>query len=178
VVPLKNMITVPKILGGVCAIFVVIVGAYFIFSSEKEDALIEESPKTEVVDVVPKVENIEPVVSPEVNDTEVTEATPDPVVEATKPTPVPTPAPAPAPVTKTGYTLAEVAQHSTASSCYTTINDGVYDLTSFIKKHPGGAANIMKICGKDGTSLFENQHEGDAKPEATLASFYLGDLIK
>lgn len=79
--------------------------------------------------------------------------------------------------TDTGsYTLAEIAKHSGAGDCYTTINGSVYNLTSFLSKHPGGEANILKICGKDGTSLFENQHSGQPKPEAMLAKFYIGKL--
>lgn len=75
------------------------------------------------------------------------------------------------------FTLAEVAMHAGADSCYTAIGGEVFDLTSFIKKHPGGAANILKICGKDGTSLFTNKHGGSPKPEETLDGFKIGDLV-
>lgn len=76
-----------------------------------------------------------------------------------------------------GYSLAEVAQHKTESSCWTAVDGGVYDLTPFIKKHPGGKANIMKICGIDGTTAFEAQHGGQRRPESTITEFYIGPLI-
>lgn len=76
-----------------------------------------------------------------------------------------------------GYTLSQVAEHADASSCWTAVDNKVYDLTPFIKKHPGGASNIMKICGKDGTAAFSKKHGGDQKPENTLDGFYIGLLI-
>lgn len=79
--------------------------------------------------------------------------------------------------TTSGYTLAEVQLHADASSCWTAVDGKVYDLTSFIKKHPGGAKNIMKICGIDGTTAFEKQHGGENRPENTLDGFYIGDLL-
>ena len=74
------------------------------------------------------------------------------------------------------FTMAEVATHSNDKSCYSVINGNVYDLTSYIYKHKGGASKILKICGKDGTSLFEGQHGGQEKPEAMLASLKIGVL--
>lgn len=83
--------------------------------------------------------------------------------------------PPPQPTIKT-YTAAEVSMHAGESSCWSIVNNKVYDLTSFIGDHPGGDRNIIKICGKDGTSAFNSQHEGDKKPNATLGGFYLGEL--
>jgi cytochrome b involved in lipid metabolism len=76
------------------------------------------------------------------------------------------------------YTLADVAKHNGVSSCWTTINGGVYDVTSWINQHPGGRDAILSLCGKDGSSAFINQHGGQARPEAELASFKIGTLIK
>jgi cytochrome b involved in lipid metabolism len=74
------------------------------------------------------------------------------------------------------FTMADMASHNNEKSCYTTIRGNVYDLTSFINKHPGGSANILKICGKDGTSAFENKHGGRPKPEQELAGLQIGVL--
>jgi len=82
--------------------------------------------------------------------------------------------PAPNPSKPTGYTSAEVAQHSEASSCWTTIEGKVYDLTGWIKQHPGGSRAILSLCGTDGTEAFTRQHGGKARPEQQLASFYIG----
>jgi cytochrome b involved in lipid metabolism len=76
------------------------------------------------------------------------------------------------------FTMAEVSTHSTKDSCYSAVRGTVYDLTSWIYKHPGGANNILKICGKDGTSAFTGKHEGEPKPEQILAGFEIGTLAK
>ncbi|MBK8732116.1 MAG: hypothetical protein IPL93_04410 [Actinomycetales bacterium] len=39
------------------------------------------------------------------------------------------------------YTLAQVQQHATASSCWTVVSSGVYDVTSWIAQHPGGSGD-------------------------------------
>jgi cytochrome b involved in lipid metabolism len=80
------------------------------------------------------------------------------------------------PVTTSGYTLAEVATHKDASSCWSAINGKVYDLTAWINQHPGGPQRILSICGKDGSSAFNGQHSGQARPADELANFYKGDL--
>jgi len=78
----------------------------------------------------------------------------------------------------TGLTLAEVSQHDSKTSCYTAINGSVYDLTSYISKHPGGARKILSLCGTDGTKEFMSQHEGDAKPEQILATLRIDSLAQ
>lgn len=72
--------------------------------------------------------------------------------------------------------MAEVTEANSASKCWTVVNGKVYDLTSFINKHPGGAQRILQLCGKDGTSAFENQHGGQPRPEQELAGLEIGPL--
>jgi cytochrome b involved in lipid metabolism len=72
----------------------------------------------------------------------------------------------------------EVTLHNSATSCYTVIRDTVYDVTSFIPKHPGGASKIERMCGKDGTQSFVNQHGGSSDPEQVLATFKVAPLAK
>lgn len=74
------------------------------------------------------------------------------------------------------YSMADVAAHGSKTDCYTAISGKVYNLTSWISRHPGGSRAILSICGKDGTSAFTSQHGGQARPEQELASFYIGDL--
>ncbi len=74
------------------------------------------------------------------------------------------------------YTAAEVAKHNSASSCWSVVNGNVYDLTSYVSSHPGGASVIKAICGKDGTAAFSGQHGGSKTPTSVLASFKLGAL--
>lgn len=91
-----------------------------------------------------------------------------------------TPPSVPAPTTPkvTTFTMADVAKHSSAASCYTTVDGSVYNLTPFIGQHPGGQENIMKICGVDGSSLFSDQHGGQRRPANELASLKIGTLAK
>lgn len=64
--------------------------------------------------------------------------------------------------TSKSYTAAEVAQHNTATDCWTIIAGNVYDLTSYIKSHPGGD-DIVRACGQDSTSLFMQRTTSDGE---------------
>ncbi len=84
-----------------------------------------------------------------------------------------------APEQKAGtYTLAQVAPHNSATSCWSVINGGVYDLTSWIAKHPGGTQAILSLCGKDGSAAFVGQHEGGEKQAAMLVTLKIGTLVQ
>lgn len=87
----------------------------------------------------------------------------------------PTEEPAPEP-TIVGYTLAEVASNDSADSCWVAIDGGVYDLTMWIRSHPGGSGAILQLCGTDGTQMFLGQHGGQARPASTLDGYYIGPL--
>lgn len=80
--------------------------------------------------------------------------------------------------TSSGITMATVMQHNSASSCYTAINGSVYDVTSWINQHPGGAQAILSLCGTDGSAAFNAQHGGQARPANELASFKIGALAQ
>lgn len=76
------------------------------------------------------------------------------------------------------YTLAEVALHNSGTSCWTAINGNVYDVTSWINEHPGGPEAILSLCGTDGSTAFNDQHGGQSRPEAELATFKIGALAQ
>ena len=99
------------------------------------------------------------------------------VIPTPTPTPTPTPIPTPTP-TKVGYTMDQVKANSTSASCWTVINNNVYNLTSWISSHPGGAGAIRGLCGVDGTSTFRGRHGTGGSPSATLESYLLGPLSK
>ena len=75
-----------------------------------------------------------------------------------------------------GYTLAQVALHNDAKRCWTAINGGVYDVTTWINQHPGGPEAILSICGIDGSVAFNDQHGGQRRPANELAGFKIGNL--
>jgi hypothetical protein len=97
-------------------------------------------------------------------------ATPTPTVTAT-PTPTPTP-------TIAGYTMSQVKANNSAKSCWTVVDGVVYNLTSWISSHPGGAGAILFLCGTDGTNAFKAQHENQARPAVRLDGYKLGPLNK
>ena len=105
-------------------------------------------------------------------------ATPSKPVAPTK-NPVATP-PASQPTAQPAantFTLADVATHNSASSCYAAVSGSVYDLTSWISEHPGGTRAILGMCGRDATSAFIAQHGGQARPASELAAFQIGTLV-
>ncbi|WP_052465912.1 cytochrome b5 domain-containing protein [Mobilicoccus massiliensis] len=86
------------------------------------------------------------------------------------------PAEAPATAASTSYTMADVNQHNTKDSCWTAIDGKVYDVTSWIGQHPGGAQRIENLCGTDGSGAFNGQHAKEDDPHKRLASFQVGVL--
>lgn len=80
------------------------------------------------------------------------------------------------PTTSATYTMAEVGAANTTQKCWTTIDGNVYDLTTWINQHPGGKANIVKLCGIDGAKEFVAQHGAQRKPVQELASLLIGTL--
>jgi cytochrome b involved in lipid metabolism len=80
--------------------------------------------------------------------------------------------------TEATYTLADVAAHNTQADCWTLVFDKVYNITTYIRNHPGGASSISKICGKDGTSIFDNKHGGSSSQALILSTYKIGVLAK
>lgn len=79
----------------------------------------------------------------------------------------------------TSYSLSEIAKHGDATSCWTMIEDKVYDLTEYIEKHPGGSKAILAICGEDGTSSFNAMPAGVmTAARLALSKFVIGDYAK
>lgn len=53
------------------------------------------------------------------------------------------------------YTLAQVKKHNNKGSCWVVIHGNVYDLTKFLKEHPGGQEGILEKAGTDATHAFD-----------------------
>ncbi|MGA1767274.1 MAG: cytochrome b5 domain-containing protein [Aquiluna sp.] len=98
--------------------------------------------------------------------------------ESDEPQPTQTAEPTPTPEESVnGYTLAQVSERNSAAECWVAIDGGVYDLTQWIRSHPGGSGAILNLCGKDGTASFTSQHGGQARPSSTLDGYYLAPLV-
>lgn len=65
--------------------------------------------------------------------------------------------------TATAYTPTQVREHDSVSDCWTIIEGNVYDLTSYIDRHPGGT-EIERACGKDASELFTTRQLPDGQP--------------
>lgn len=86
----------------------------------------------------------------------------------------------------TTYAVEDVKLHDSKSSCWTIISGSVYDITTYIPRHPGGE-EILRACGVDATSLFtkrqtsDGQSVGSGSPhspnaEEQLEKFKIGEL--
>lgn len=52
----------------------------------------------------------------------------------------------------------EVRQHRTLEDGWSVINGVVYNMTPYVRFHPGGAAILKATMGKDATKLFYKYH--------------------
>lgn len=136
-------------------------------SSSAEPSQTMDPMESETADPM-EAESMDPMESEESSNT----ASPSPTTTATA---SPTQSPSPTQTTA-GYTLAEVAKRNTQAECWVAIDGGVYDLTEWIRQHPGGSGAIRALCGLDGTSQFISQHGGESRPSSTLDRYYLGPL--
>ena len=94
------------------------------------------------------------------------------------PAPNPAPKPIKKPIVKTEktYTLATVQAHATREDCWAVISGHVYNLTSWVSRHPGGENPIVRLCGTDGTLAFSRKHGGALSPAKALILLKIGAL--
>ncbi|GAX74991.1 hypothetical protein CEUSTIGMA_g2437.t1 [Chlamydomonas eustigma] len=55
-------------------------------------------------------------------------------------------------------TMEEVKRHKTKDDAWMVFNGLVYNITHYLKYHPGGIEILMKVAGRDGTSQFLKYH--------------------
>ena len=49
----------------------------------------------------------------------------------------------------------ELAKHNTEADCWIAFRGLVYNITPYMEFHPGGADELMRAAGTDGTQLFD-----------------------
>lgn len=74
--------------------------------------------------------------------------------------------------------MADVQENNYRQSCWAAVDGGVYDLTNWIRQHPGGQTRILNLCGTDATSAFTGQHGTAERPNAQLDSMRIGTLAQ
>lgn len=60
------------------------------------------------------------------------------------------------------YTLTEIRKHNKVSDCWIIIEGAVYDVTSYLRDHPGGLDPFLVFAGGDATRAFHDVHARDA----------------
>ena len=72
-------------------------------------------------------------------------------------------------------TKEELSQHKDGQSCWLAIHDKVYDVTRFLKEHPGGVDVLLEQAGSSASEPFENVgHSTDARE--LLENYQIGEL--
>jgi len=64
-----------------------------------------------------------------------------------------------------GYTMEEVAKHTTKGDCWVVVAGQVLNVTNFLSEHPGGELAILTFAGKDATEEFNMIHPPDVIPK-------------
>ena len=75
----------------------------------------------------------------------------------------------------TRLTLEEVSKHNTPNDCWTVYKGVVYNISPFLKFHPGGVDEALKAAGRDCTSLYDKYHPW-VNADAVLGKLRLGKL--
>ncbi|KAG6618148.1 hypothetical protein I3842_Q124900 [Carya illinoinensis] len=73
------------------------------------------------------------------------------------------------------YTFEEVVKHNNKNDCWIIVFGKVYDVTQFLRDHPGGDEVLISATGKDATDEFEFvAHSNPAKD--MMSKYYIGDI--
>mmetsp|Transcript_4601 Transcript_4601/g.8039 ORF Transcript_4601/g.8039 Transcript_4601/m.8039 type:complete len:546 (+) Transcript_4601:2190-3827(+) len=72
--------------------------------------------------------------------------------------------------------MLEVQRHTSHDDCWVVIAGNVYDVTKWLKLHPGGEASIMSLAGQDCTRIFNTIHSKEAC--AMLDKWQIGQLAE
>ncbi len=74
------------------------------------------------------------------------------------------------------FPMEEVQKHNTAQDNWMVIRGVVYDITKFMKYHPGGDAILERYAGRDATEIYDAFHKW-VNAEGMLQNYVLGRLI-
>lgn len=79
------------------------------------------------------------------------------------------------------FTLAEIARHADAKSCWMAIDGVVYDFTDYLPQHPAPADAMPRHCGTEATEAFRTKDAG--RPHSSYAAqllpkYRIGELAR
>jgi cytochrome b involved in lipid metabolism len=73
------------------------------------------------------------------------------------------------------YTMQQVLKHNKKEDGWLVINKKVYNVTTWIDKHPGGAV-IENYLGRDATKAFQSVGHPEYVMKTILPKYYIGVL--
>lgn len=79
------------------------------------------------------------------------------------------------------FTLAEISKHSSVKDCWLIVNSKVYDVSSYISKHPAPESVMIKYCGKNadiGWNTKDKNKPHSRSATKMLERFFVGDFRK
>lgn len=69
------------------------------------------------------------------------------------------------------FSWEEIKKHNNHNDCWIVIDQNVYDVTSWVKNHPGGNT-LTVLAGEDATAMYYSNHFKNLKP--LLDKFFIG----
>ncbi len=76
------------------------------------------------------------------------------------------------------YYKSEIIKHNTAKDCWIIVFNKVYDITSFVYKHPGGSEILLSRAGEDASSFFQTRHGNMKRIQKILEQYCIGELYE
>lgn len=73
-------------------------------------------------------------------------------------------------------TYEELAKHDKEDDCWMAVYNKVYNVTPYMKYHPGGVDELMKGAGKNATDLFNQVHQW-VNIQSMLEKCVIGNLV-
>ncbi|KAF2029772.1 cytochrome b2 [Setomelanomma holmii] len=70
-----------------------------------------------------------------------------------------------------------VKSHNSRESCWVVIQDRVWDVTDFLRAHPGGAEVILEYAGQDAKEIYEEIHASGMLEETLTSDRLIGNLL-
>ncbi|KAA0171487.1 hypothetical protein FNF28_00699 [Cafeteria roenbergensis] len=72
------------------------------------------------------------------------------------------------------FSWRDVAVHNTHDDCWIIVDGIVYDVTSWVDRHPGGAEVLLLCAGRECTEMMQSYHPFTDKPWKVLEGYKVG----